>query len=125
MQVTTAYIDGLAMVDYNCMYDSPFYQAQQRALNKAVLALCPDLYRYYNTPSVTLTARDYFPNYDELARIKSRWDPAEVFRIYQGIRPVGFAPDAYELRRPYVRESSLLDRMWKIGFDTVKDLFFK
>ena len=68
--------------------------AAQRALNNAVLALCPDLYRYYNTPSETLTARDYFPNYDELARIKSRWDPAEVFRIYQGIRPVGFAPDA-------------------------------
>jgi len=106
-------------------YDSPFYEAQQRALNNAVLALCPDLYRYYNTPSETLTARDDFPNYDELARIKSRWDPAEVFRIYQGISPVGIAPDAYELRRPYVRESSLLDRMWKIGFDTVKDLFFK
>ena len=57
--------------------------------------------RYVNTPSTFLTPRDYYPNYDKLARVKDRWDPHEVFRIYQGIRPTGLPPDAYEFTRPY------------------------
>ena len=49
------------------------------ALNKQILEACPgEVQRYVNTPSVFLTPRDYFPNYDQLAAIKTRWDPDEV-----------------------------------------------
>ena len=76
---------------------------EQRTLNSQILDMCPgEVQRYYNTPSAFLGPRDYFPNYDDLAEIKERWDPQEVFRIYQGVRPTGKAPDAYEFKRRYV-----------------------
>ena len=78
--------------------------------------------RYYNTPSSFLTPRDYFPNYDELAAIKSRYDPHEVFRVYQGIRPVGLAPDAYEFKRKYIRTRSAADRLDEVSWDAVKHI---
>jgi len=48
--------------------------------------------RYVNTPSAFLTPRDYYPNYDDLAAIKTTWDADEVFRIYlPGHSADGFA----------------------------------
>ena len=68
LQLTTTYLPGLAMIDYNCAYDSAFYQAEQRKLNTQILEACPgEVQRYINTPSAFLTPRDYFPNYDQLA----------------------------------------------------------
>ena len=123
LQVTTTYGKGEAFVDYNCPYDSAFYQQRQRDLNTAVLALCPTgMRRYVNTPSAFLTPRDYFPNYDELAAIKTKWDPTEVFRIYQGVRPTGLPPDTYEFKRPYVRTRTLEDRLGEVGWDAMKKL---
>ena len=85
-------------------------------------ALCPHgMRRYINTPSVFLTPRDYFPNYDELAAIKTTYDPHEVFRVYQGIRPTGRAPDAYEWRREhYKRKRSAIDLLGEAGWDAVR-----
>ena len=105
-------------IDFNCMYDSAYYQQLQRTLNQQILAACPgDVERYVNTPSAFLTARDYFRDYDELAAIKSSWDPSEVFRVYQGVRPTGVPPDAYEWKRDYVRKNTALDwarqKLWK------------
>ena len=121
--MTTTYGEGSAFVDYNCPYDSPYYQASQRQLNKDVLAICPSgMRRYVNTPSVFLTPRDYFPNYDQLAAIKSQWDPTEVFRVYQGIRPTGLPPDAYEFRRPYKRHRTARDLAGEVGWDALKKL---
>jgi len=124
LQVTTTYGEGSAFVDYNCPYDSPAYQQRQRQLNEQVMALCSTgMRRYYNTPSAFLGARDYFPNYDELATIKSRYDPNEVFRVYQGIRPSGLPPDTHEWKRTgYVRKRSAQDRLGEIGWDTLKRL---
>ena len=119
LQLTTTYMEGLAMIDFNCAYDSAFYQEEQRALNKKILALCPGaVQRYVNTPSAFLTPRDYYPNYDELAAIKARWDPEETFRVYQGVRPTGRAPDAYEWKRDYVRQRAcrewLAEKLWAL-----------
>ncbi|KAL1510990.1 hypothetical protein AB1Y20_005815 [Prymnesium parvum] len=123
LQITSTYLEGMVMVDFNCAYDSAFYQAEQRKLNQRILALCPKVERYYNTPSSFLGARDYFPNYDELAAIKARWDPEEVFRVYQGIRPTGLPPDTYEFSRPYTRTRSVSDwlheKMWDVLARTV------
>jgi hypothetical protein len=124
LQVTTTYVPPgeppAAFVDYNCPYESDFYRARQRQLNDEVLALCPKgMRRYVNTPSEFLTPRDYYPNYDWLAEVKSAWDPAEAFRVYQGIRPTGKPPDAYEFSRPYVRGRSLIDLAGEIGWDVV------
>jgi len=121
LQVTTTYGAGHAFVDYNCPYDSTFYRERQKRLNDEVLGLCPHgMRRYVNTPSTFLTPRDYYPNYDELAAIKSRWDPAEVFRVYQGVRPVGLPPDSYEFSRPYVRKRSAQDWLGEKGWDVMK-----
>jgi len=120
LQVTTTYQADIAAVDYCCAYDSPFYLARQKALNQAVLALCPATQRYVNTPSAFLTARDYFPNYDELAAIKAHYDPDETFRIYQGVRPTGLAPDAYEWRREYTRTRSAADIANELAWDAVR-----
>jgi len=120
-QVTTTYGADAAFIDYNCPYDSLFYAARQRALHATVSALCPAGMRHYvNTPSSFLTSRDYYPNYDALAAIKAAWDPHEVFRIYQGIRPTGKPPDSYVFRRPYVRTRSIKDRLGEVGWDKLK-----
>jgi len=117
-QVTSTYGVGHVFIDYNCPYDSQYYRARQRRLNSEVLAICPDgMTRYVNTPSTFLTPHDYYPNYDVLSRIKAKWDPDEVFRVYQGVRPVGKPPDAYEFKRPFVRTRSLLDWMGELGWD--------
>ena len=121
MQVTTTYDKDTAFVDYNCAYDSEFYRQRQRRLNDEVSAICPSGMRHYiNTPSAFYTPRDYFPNYDDLAEIKSVWDPQETFRVYQGIRPTGLPPDAYEFKRPYVRTRSFLDRVAELGWDALR-----
>ena len=73
-----------------------------------------------NTPSAFLTARDYFPNYDDLAAIKARYDPDETFRIYQGVRPTGLAPDTYEWRREYERTRSATDVALELAWDAVR-----
>ena len=118
LQVTTTYGRGYAFVDYNCPYDSAHYQRKQRELNAAVTKLCPSgMLRYVNTPSTFLTPRDYYPNYDALAAIKARWDPSEVFRVYQGVRPTGLPPDAYEMARPYKRTRSAKDWFNELGWD--------
>lgn len=121
-QVSTTYAEGLAFIDYNCPYDSPAYQHRQRTLNSRVMQLCPvGIRRYINTPSVFLTPRDYFANYDELAAIKSTYDPDEIFRVYQGIRPTGLAPDAYEWKREgYVRTKTAKDKLGELGWDALK-----
>eukprot|EP01051_Picozoa_sp_SAG22_P013112 SAG22_NODE_1435_length_4424_cov_4.592695_1_plen_596_part_10 len=124
LQVTTTYTRGTAFVDYNCPYDSPFYRQQQRELNDAVLRLCPaGMLRYVNTPSSFLTARDYYPNYDMLAEIKQRWDPDEIFRVYQGIRPTGLRPDANDFRQPYTRTRSVKDKVGEAGWDELRKMF--
>lgn len=131
LQVTTTYTPPgeapKAFVDYNCPYDSAWYRRRQRALNAQVMALCPTgMLRYYNTPAEFLTARDYFPNYDELATIKSVWDPSEVFRTYQGIRPIGKTPDAYEFNRSsYVRRRSLADWAGEVGWDAMTSFILR
>jgi len=125
LQVTTTYTAPgeapKAFVDYNCPYDSAWYRQRQRTLNAQVMALCPTgMLRYYNTPAEFLTARDYFPNYDELAAIKSVWDPSEAFRTYQGIRPTGKTPDHYEFNRSsFVRHRSLADWAGEVGWDAM------
>lgn len=113
MQVTTTYVKGIAAIDYNCAYDSDFYQARQRQLNDDAVALCPGrMVRYVNTPSTFLTARDYYgADYDTLAATKATWDPSELFRVYQGVRPTGVAPDNYTYTRPYVRNMTDTERL--------------
>lgn len=120
-QVTTTYGRDSAFIDYNCAYDSTFYRDAQRQLNADVLHICPEgMRRYVNTPSAFLTPRDYYPNYDALAKIKDAWDPHEVFRVYQGIRPTGLPPDAYEFERPYKRSRTVQERMGEVGWDLLK-----
>ena len=113
LQICTAYEQGIAAVDYNCAYDSDFYQARQKQLNDAAVAICPGrMVRYVNTPSTFLTARDYYgADYDALAATKTAWDPSELFRIYQGIRPTGVPPDNYTYTRPYVRNMTKAERL--------------
>ena len=119
-QVTTTYVAGKVFLDYNCPYESAFYRRQQRDLNAEITRLCPGgIQRYVNTPSAFLTPRDYFDNYDALAAIKSRWDPHEVFRVYQGVRPTGRAPDTYEFQTNYVRQRSWTDWLWELAWDAV------
>ena len=122
MQVTTTYsTDGSAFVDYNCAYDSEWYRQRQRLLAQQVAEVCPQGVRHYvNTPSVFYGARDYWPNYDELAKIKDVWDPHEVMRVYQGVRPSWKEPDAYEFARPYIRQTSRAERLGQLGWDLIK-----
>lgn len=40
-------------------------------------------------------------------------------QVYQGIRPTGKPPDAYEFKRPYVRERSFMQRVGEIGWNFV------
>jgi hypothetical protein len=125
LQLTTTYIEGMAMIDYNCAYDSPFYQNEQRELNKQIVAACPGaVQRYVNTPSAFLTPRDYFPNYDALAAIKTVWDPDETFRVYQGVRPTGKAPDSYEWRRDYKRTKTCTEWMQEKTWDVMVRFVF-
>ena len=78
---------------------------------------------YVNTPSSFLTPRDYYPNYDDLAAIKTKWDASELFRVYQGVRPTGLPPDAYEFERPgYKRQRDLRDLLGEVGWDLLKKL---
>jgi hypothetical protein len=125
LQITTTYKDGFVCIDFNCMYDSPFYQKLQRTLNEEIVAACPgQIDRYVNTPSAFLTARDYYPNYNELANAKTFWDPTEVFRVYQGVRPSGIAPDAYEWKREYVRKRSAIDWAQEKAWNLLVRYFF-
>ena len=121
LQICTAYEPGIASVDYNCAYDSDFYQARQKQLNDAAVAICPGgMVRYVNTPSTFLTARDYYgADYDTLAATKTAWDPSELFRVYQGIRPTGVPPDDYAYTRPYVRNMTKAERLKARAWDVV------
>ena len=123
-QVTTTYGKDHAFVDYNCAYDSTYYRRKQKELNAAVKAICPRGLRHYvNTPSSFLTPRDYYPNYDDLAAIKTKWDASELFRVYQGVRPTGLPPDAYEFERPgYKRRRDMRDLLGEVGWDLLKKL---
>ena len=48
-------------------------------------------------------------------------DPDEIFRVYQGIRPTGLAPDAYEWKREgYVRTKTAKDKLGELGWDALK-----
>lgn len=131
MQVTTTYTapgdPPRAFVDYNCPYDSAWYRQRQRTFNAQVMAICPTgMLRYYNTPAEFLTARDYFPNYDELAAIKDVWDPTEAFHTYQGVRPTGKTPDHYQFNRSsYVRHRSLADWAGEVGWDAMVRFFLR
>ena len=40
---------------------------------------------------VRLSTADYGKNYDRLARIKSRYDPTNLFRANMNIRPLAYA----------------------------------
>ena len=121
LQICTAYEPGIASVDYNCAYDSDFYQARQKQLNDAAVAICPGgMVRYVNTPSTFLTAHDYYgADYDTLAATKTAWDPSELFRVYQGIRPTGVPPDDYAYTRPYVRNMTKAERLKARAWDVV------
>ena len=121
LQVCTTYEDGLASIDYNCAYDSEFYQARQQQLNDDALAICPSgMVRYVNTPSTFLTALDYYgAEYDTLAATKATWDPSEVFRVYQGVRPTGVPPDNYTYTRPYVRNMTKRQQVEARAWDAV------
>ena len=116
------YRPNLAAIDYNCMYESAYYRARQLAFNDAVLALCPgQVLRYVNTPSNFLTARDYYGNdYDALAATKTRWDPDEVFRVYQGVRPTGVPVDAYNWTTPYERTRTVTDVAMELAWDVAR-----
>ena len=121
LQVCTTYDVGIAAVDYNCAYDSAFYQARQQQLNDDAVAICPEgMVRYVNTPSTFLTARDYYGGeYDALAATKAAWDPSELFRVYQGVRPTGVPPDNYTYTRPYVRNMTTVERLEARAWDAM------
>ena len=121
LQVSTTYGRGHAFIDYNCPYDSEHYAALQRELDEHVRRLCPvGVLRYVNTPSTFLTARDYYANYDELAAIKAAYDPHELFRVYQGIRPTGAPTDAFERTFHFTRTRSAKDKINELGWDALK-----
>jgi len=76
--------------------------------------------RYVNTPSTWLTARDYYgADYDTLAATKSVYDPDELFRVYQGVRPTGIPVDNYTYTRPYVRNMSSAEIAEARGWDAM------
>lgn len=58
--------------------------------------------RYFNLPLDGTPLGDYWPNYVQLMAIKDRWDPANFFDIWNGIRPSSMPVNLSESGTPLV-----------------------